>query len=114
MPNRSTILELLADVTIIIPAHGSRQTPALRGEYPSVNCRYSVSRNVAPNIAKKMSVMPELAAVKRGFLKKAVSSIGWSMNDSHHANAPITATATPNATRMRGDVHPESGASMIP
>ena len=51
------------------------------------NWKYCVSRNIEPNIAKKISVMPELAAVKRGFLKKLTSSIGCSTRDSHKANS---------------------------
>ena len=40
------------------------------------NCKYWVSKKIEPNIAKNSSMMPRLAAVKRGFLKNDVSSIG--------------------------------------
>ena len=38
--------------------------------------RYCVSRNVEPNIAKKISMMPKLAAEKRGFSNTCRLSIG--------------------------------------
>ena len=78
------------------------------------NWKYCVSRNIEPNIAKKIIVMPELAAVNRGFLKNRTSSIGWSECASHHANVPSTTAASANAARIFGDVQPSCGASMMP
>ena len=75
---------------------------------------YWVSRNVAPNSAKNVIVMPVLAAVKRGFLKKRTSSIGWSVVRCHQMNVPSSTIASPNATRIGGSVQPSVGASMMP
>ena len=55
---------------------------------------YWVRRNVAPNIAKNVIVMPVLAALNRGFLKKRMSSIGWSVVRSHQMNAPSSTIAS--------------------
>ena len=63
------------------------------------NCRYCVSRKIEPNIAKNSSMMPMLAAVKRGFLKKDVSSIGLLQYDSQNANAPSTMIDDPERER---------------
>ena len=71
-------------------------------------------RKIEPNIAKNSSVMPALAAVKRGFFQNDVSSIGLGVYDSHHANAPSTTSATANAARMLALVQPRSGAWMMP
>ncbi len=57
-------------------AAGSMRRPACRAEYPSTVCRYWVTRNIDPNMAKYTMVIPALAAVKRRFLKKRTSSIG--------------------------------------
>ena len=51
-------------------------------------------RNIAPNMAKKTSVMAALAAVKRRFWKKRTSSIGWLERSSHTTKATITRRPT--------------------
>ena len=72
-----------------------------------------MSRKIEPNIAKKSNVMPALAALNRGLRNSEVSSIGWGLYDSHHANAASTIAATVNKPRMVGSVQPCSGAWMI-
>src|SRR5215211_6963092 len=57
--------------------------------------------------------MPELAAVKRGFLKNVTSSIGCSTRDSHQANEPSATAATANAVSVCDEAQPAPGASMI-
>ena len=64
--------------------------------------RYCVRRNVEPNIAKKMSMMPKLAAENRGFSNTWRLSIGWLDLSSHDANAPSTTTAITNAAMIVG------------
>ena len=71
-------------------------------------------RKVVPNIAKKTSMMPLLAAVNRGFLKKFTSSIGWSMRLSHTKKTSSSAMPRKNAIRIVLSVQPCCGASMIP
>ena len=75
---------------------------------------YWVSRNVAPNNAKNVIVMPVLAALNRGFLKNRTSSIGWSVVRCHQMNAPRSTIAMPNEARIIGSVQPSDGASMMP
>jgi len=50
---------------------GQHAQAGLQGEYPSTVCRYWVTRNIDPNMAKYTIVIPALAAVKRRFLKNA-------------------------------------------
>ena len=65
-------------------------------------------------MAKNVSVMATLAAVKRGFLKKRMSSIGWSVRSSQATKAPSsTRTGDERAERPGPTVQPLAGASMI-
>ena len=52
------------------------------------------------------------AAVKRGFVKKLMSSIGWSLRRSHRMNAVSNAAARPKATMLVTDVQPCFGPSI--
>ena len=67
--------------------------------------QYWVMRNIEPNIAKNVSVIATLAALKRGFLKKRMSSIGWSVCSSHSTNAAEQHDADDEGT---GDREPTS------
>ena len=49
------------------PGPRQQPVPAFERREPMMLCRYCVSRNVAPNIAKKISMRPKLAAENRGF-----------------------------------------------
>ena len=61
-----------------------------------------------------MSVTAVLAAVKRGFSKKPMSSMGWSVCSSHMMKHASAATPTANAPSTRVLVQPWSGPSMMP
>ena len=61
-------------------------------------------------MAKNTIVMPKLAAVKRGFLKKCTSSIGWSVCASHERNPPSTAKPSAMHPRIVGSLQPCCGA----
>ena len=67
---------LNGEITSMHMAQGRKRTPVSSGEYPSTNWKYCVMRNVDPNIAKKINMIPELAAENRGFRKNCTSSIG--------------------------------------
>ena len=64
-------------------------------------------------MAKKVRVIAELAALKRGLRKKLKSSIGWLECSSHQAKAVSTAAPTRKQTTVTGSVQPLRGASMI-
>lgn len=87
--------------------------PVDRALNSSTNWKYWVKRKVAPNRAKKTSVMPALAAVKRGFLKNDTSSIGWSVWLSQRAKSPRSPAPTTNPATIVGSVQPHPGASMM-
>ncbi len=74
---------------------------------------YWVRRNVAPNRAKNVIVIPVLAALNLGFLKKRTSSIGWSVVRCHHRNVPSRTAANANDPMVVASVQPFDGASMI-
>ncbi len=65
-------------------------------------------------MAKKVRVIALLAAVNRGFWKKCMSSIGWSVCSSHRMNAATAITPTMKATTTFGSVQPSDGPSMMP
>jgi hypothetical protein len=73
-----------------------------------------VRRKSVPNKAKNTSMMATDAPVKRGFSKKCMSSMGWSLWSSHATNVPSTTVPTANATSTGPCVQPCDGASMIP
>ena len=52
-------------------------------------------------MAKNVSVIARLAAVNRGFLKKLMSSIGWSVCSSQRMNATMPTTPMTNAAEHR-------------
>jgi hypothetical protein len=66
-----------------------------------------------PSSEKKVIVTAALAALKRGFLKSATSSIGARARRSHPTNAPNRPTATASPTTVRAAPQPWFGASMI-
>ena len=65
-----------------------------------------------PNSDRNTSVIAPLAALKRGFSKKCMSSIGWLERSSHTKNTASTAKPTTNAATISGAPHPWLGASM--
>ena len=71
-----------------------------------------MSTKIDPNIAKNVTMMAPLATEKRGFLKNARSSIGWSLRSSHTKNAASTTPPTAKNASVVGSVHPWSGPSM--
>ena len=76
-------------------------------------CRYCVRRKSVPNIAKKMSVMPRLAAENRGFSNTWSRSIGCVECCSRQANALSTITASVKEPTITGLVQPSVGPWMI-
>src|SRR5580765_5195797 len=106
VPMRSVNRALNGATTSMIAAHGNSAAPARSAENPMTLWRYCVRRNVEPNIAKKMSMMPKLAAENRGFSNTWRLSIGWVDLSSHHANAESTTTAIANAAMIVLLVHP--------
>jgi hypothetical protein len=76
VPTFDTKRALSGANVIMHAAIGRKRRPVSHAEYPSTNWKYCVMRNVEPNIAKNTSMMPVLAALNRGFLKKVTSSIG--------------------------------------
>ncbi len=113
VPIRATSLALTGAATISAAATGRRQAPDSSAEYPSTNCRYWLMKNIDPNIAKNTSVIDTDAAVKRGFLKKVTSRIGWSVWRSHRMNDPSSTTAAAPHPMITGLVQPRVGPSMI-
>src|SRR5690348_5525554 len=92
--------------TINTAACGMRIAPALTVEKPSTDCRYWVSKKIVPNSARNVSVIAPLAAEKRGFSKKRMSSIGLSQCNSHKRNATSTTTPTTNPVTTDVGVQP--------
>ena len=70
-------------------------------------------RKIVPKITKKMRVMVEVAAVKRGLRKKRRSSMGSLTLSSQAAKAPMMTVARPKATKVRTESQPRLGASMM-
>ena len=66
-----------------------------------------------PKSARNTSAIAPLAALKRGFWKKCMSSIGWLEWTSHTKNAPSSTTPTANPARIGAELQPFVGASMI-
>ena len=65
-------------------------------------------------MAKNVSVMALLAAVKRGFWKKRMSSIGVGVCSSQTMNDAIATMPTANEPSTSGSVQPFAGPSMMP
>ena len=66
-----------------------------------------------PNMAKKVRVMPALAALNRGLRKNPKSSIGWSQCNSHQAKPTSRMAAITKTPTVIGSVQPWRGASMM-
>ncbi len=64
-------------------------------------------------MAKNSSVMPALAALKRGLRQTVMSSIGLGVVRSQTAKPASTIAAAANIPRINGSVQPRSGAWMI-
>ena len=114
LPTRSVNRALIGATTSMIAAHGNNAEPACNGENRITTWRYCVRRNVAPNIAKKMNMMPMLAAENRGFLKNWRLSMGCVECSSHHANDASNTAAIANAARICPLPQPSVGPLMMP
>ncbi len=65
-------------------------------------------------MAKNVSVMALLAAVKRGFWKNRMSSIGVGVCSSQRMNDAMATTPTTKPPSTSGSVQPFAGPSMMP
>ena len=99
VPNRATSFALSGAATMSAAATGMSAAPALSAEYPSTNCRYWLTKNSEPNIAKNTSVTATDAAVNRGFGEERTSSIGWSVMRSQRTNAVSSTSADDERAR---------------
>ena len=69
-------------------------------------------RNSVPKRDRNTSVIAPLAALKRGFSKKAMSSIGCSEWSSQAKNAPSSTAPIANPARIGAELQPFDGASI--
>src|SRR6478752_8329752 len=70
-------------------------------------------RNIDPNMAKNVNVIARFAAVKRGFLKKLMSSIGWSVYRSHRMKQATPTMPMTKAVSTVALPQPSVGPSMM-
>src|SRR5439155_2583619 len=97
---------------MIVAACGSRTAPAFTVEYPRTDCRYWVRRNSVPNSDRNVSVIAPLAALKRGFSKNFMSSIGCVECSSDTKNAASSTAPITNPVTIPLDAQPFDGASI--
>ena len=98
MPTRSTTRGANGATISMLTAMGMPRNPACSGLKPSTSWRYWVPMKAWPYMAKDTRVTAMLAALKRRFLKKRMSSIGCSQVSSHSTNPASTITPAARGT----------------
>src|SRR5262249_29628279 len=114
LPIRTASLVPAIDATATETASGSSRTPVLSGLNDFTTWKYWVIRKMRPSSAKNAIATAPLAAVKRGFLKRLMSIIGWADARSTATRQASTAAPAARAAMVDAEPQPQSGAWITP
>ena len=96
-PNLAASFGVRVATSTMIGDIGRKRSEAPRALYPRISWKYWVMRNITPNIARKIRIIPALPALNAGLRNRVMSSIGSSTWSSHTTNAVRMTMAMANA-----------------